>query len=311
MKISKLFALIVVADCVLMGLFAFFFARPVSYVEYSGDDFQCMVPAGSAELVFEEDGWNKNYFSEKGELYISHYRFQGTFDEELQKLGTYLKGAVFQQDVKIFDNGRFFLYAHGKSWRKYLYLFSCGQEIFWVENTSRHSTLLTYKEVADRAVITMKIRGRGSDASLTAVVSEINGKIIRYAQSPVLLLGILGAVFLATTLVLPGILIYAGGIVPALEEGKIIRMERRVYVSIRSPWTYKGTYGTLVLTTEGLALYYFRRPMVTFGKGEGNRVSLGEKGGKSFLVVQKGKQTFRIYATDPYLWMNDIGNHLV
>lgn len=180
-----------------------------------------------------------------------------------------------------------------------------------MENTSRHSTLLTYKEVADRVVVTMKVRGRGSDASLPPTIEEINEKIVRYTQSPGLLLAIIGAVFLATTLVLLAVLIYVGGIVPALEESKIIRMERWVYVSTRAPWTYKGTYGTLVLTTEGMTLYYFKRPLVTIARGEGNRVSLGEKRGKSFLVVQEGKKTFRIFVTEPYLWMNDIGNHLV
>ena len=293
-----------------MGLFVFLFARPVTYTEYHGRDFQCMVPTGSTALVFEENGWDKNVFSGKGELYISHYRFEGTFDQELQTLSKYLKGAVFQQDVQVFDNGRFFLYAHGKSWRKYLYLFSCGQEIFWVENTSRHSTLLTYKEVADRAVVTMKIGGRGSDASLPAAIAEVNGKIVRYTQSPGLLLALLGASFLATTLVLPAVLIYVGGVVPALEESQIIRMERWVYVSTRAPWTYKGTYGTLVLTTEGMTLYYSRWSLVSVARGEGSRVSLGEKRGRSFMVVQEGKKTFRIFVAEPYLWMNDISNLL-
>jgi len=308
MKISRLFTLIIIIDFAAMGIFVFLFDRPVSYMEYQGDGFSCQIPENATPLVFGEYDWHKHSFSEKGELYISHYRFQGTFEEELEKLGQYLKGAVFQQEIKIFDNGRFFLYARGKSWRKYVYVFSCDKEIFWVENSIGSSTLLTYKEVADRVVTTMKISGKDPDSALAAAITDINKQIVRYTQSPAVLLGIIGFVLLATTLILPASLIYLGGMVPDLEGTTIIRKERWVYVVIRGPLKYKGTFGTLVLSMEGLTLYYFRRPLLSLSREAGEQVSVGMKGGKSFLVVEEGKQSFQIHVTDPLLWMNDISS---
>jgi len=311
MKISRLFVLIILIDSAVLALLMYLFFQPVSYELYEGDNFQCRVPVNSEELVFEEYGWHKHYFSEKGKLYISHYIFNGTFEEEVETLGKHLKGAAFQQDVKVFDNGKFFLYSKGKGWRRYVYLFSCEKEIFWVENMIPSSSLLIYKQVADQVVTTLKIRGRASDPALPAAIADINKKIVNYTQSPSLFLWIMIILLSFTTLLLPAILLYFGGATPDLDETTLIRIERRVYVVIRAPLKYKGTFCTVVLTLEGLALYYFKRPLMFIPRGEAQGISLVQKGMNTYLLVQAGDQSFRISVADPHLWMNDIQARLM
>ncbi len=310
MKISRIFTIIIITDCITLALLYYLFAIPVSYKEYRGDGFSCMVPADSDAEIFQEFDWHKHYFSKKGEIYISHYWFDGTFEEELTKLRKHLKGTAFEQEVKIFDNGWFFLYAKGRAWRRYIYLFSYEKEIFWVENLCRTSTLSTYKEVADKIITTMKIKGRSTDISLPATIADINKKIVRHTQSPDLFLSILGAILLATTLLFPALLFYLGGAIPASGLNTILRKERWVYVTIRAKLKYKGTFGSLVLTPEGLTLYYFKKPLLSILRGEGDKVSLEEKKGKVFLALEEEKHFFSIYVADPHLWINDIRSQL-
>ncbi len=174
-----------------------------------------------------------------------------------------------------------------------------------------HSTLITYKEVADKVVTSMRIKGQPSDSALPAVIERINRDIVSHAQSPKLLMYMMIAILLLTTLVLPGVLIYFCGALPSLDETAVIRQQQYVWTVIRAPGMYKGNFGSLVLTTDGLALYYFKRPKLFVAKSEADKISLGQKKGKSFLEVQIDRQTFQLHATDAYLWMNDIQARLM
>ncbi len=310
MKVSRLIALVFFIEIASLAVVAFFFLRPVIYTEYQGDGFTCLVPADSQVMVFEEQEWHKHHFTGKGTLYISHRALKGTFEEEVEQLGKHLQGAVFQQEIEIFEDGWFFLFAGGKSWRKYIYLFSVGQEVFWVENLSRYSTLLTYKEVVDRVVATLNVHGRDSNYNLPIAIKDINRGIVRYSQSPVLFFSLMAAIMLGLLVFIAGLFSFAGSM-PSLDPGQmVIRQEKWVYVTIRGPWKYKGTTGALVLTTEALTLYYFRRPMMTLSRGDIEKISLGEKKGKSFLMIQEDNGSFQIQVADARLWMSEITSQL-
>ncbi len=310
MKISRIMALVFLTSMGSLAVVAFFLLQPVPYKEYQGDGFTCTVPAGSPGLLFEEYGWHKHNFAGKRDLYISHRSLEGSFQEEVELLGKHLQGAAFQKRIRVFDDGWFFLFARGKSWRKYIYLFPVGQEVFWVESATRHSTMLTYKEVADRVVTSLDVGGRTCDPSLPGVIEEVNREILRYSQSPRLLFSILAASMIGLTVFVGGILSLAGSI-PSLPSGQIpIRQEGRIYLVTRSKWKYQGTMGALVLTSEALILYYFRRPICSLSRGEQEKLSLGDKRGKSFLEIQEGKKTFQIHVSDPHAWLNEIRSQL-
>jgi len=309
-KIARIITLIVFFEICTFAAAAYFFMRPVTYSEYRGDGFTCLVPAGESPMVFEEYGWQKHYFTGKGSLYISHRTFEGTFDEEVERLGRHLHGAAFQKKIAVFDDGWFFLYARGRSRRKYIYLFSVGQEVFWVENATSHSTLLTYKEVADRVVTSLTVNGRNSEPDLPVHISHINREIIRHTQGPLLLFGVIGGIMLIIPAVLAVVFVIAG-LPPSLPPGRMpIMQEKNVYITIRGPWKYKGTVGCLVLTPDALTLYCFKRPMLTISKEDIGKISLEETRGKPFLAIMQNGTRFHINVADARMWMTAVRSQL-
>ncbi len=310
MAIGRIMTLVFLIDLLVLAILGFFLFQPVSYTEYQGDGFTCSVPAGEQTLPFEQWGWHKHHFTGKGELYVSHRPLSGTFEEEAQELGQYLQGAAFQQEIRVVDDGRFFVFSRGKSWRKYVYLFSVDQEVFWVENLGKHSTMLTYKEVADRVLTTLVVGEQASHPSLPVAIANINREILWISQSPMLLFRILAGFLVGVSALVASLLSLSGAIPPRSFGPIAIRQEGNIYLVTRSPGKYQGTFGALVLTSEALTLFCFKRPVVTLSRGEREKISLEQKRGKTFLVIQEGNKVFQIHVADPYVWMNDIGSHL-
>ncbi len=129
----------------------------VSWTQFEAADFHGSVPAGPRSFV-EEHGWHKRNFSGFGQLYISTRRFAGNAHNEILFYRQYVD-PVFEADVKVFENGRFLIEKHGKG-RKYIYIFSVDDRLFWVENYAARSSLRAFKDVVDDVLRRLVINGK-------------------------------------------------------------------------------------------------------------------------------------------------------
>jgi hypothetical protein len=175
----------------------------VSWTEFRGDGFTCTVPGGQ-RTYREENGWKKNIFSDYGLMYISTFPLSGNPDSALSDLRKYLK-PVYEKEIRIIENGHFFLEKAGKN-LKYVYLFTAGNTIFWLENSSAHSPLRFYKDILDDVVRSISVGSRSISSDFETTTEQINSDIILYAQSEPVFIAFLLAISILPVLLIVSIL---------------------------------------------------------------------------------------------------------
>lgn len=286
-----------------LALFKVIVPAPVSWIEFEGDGFRCMVPAGPQSFI-EEHGWQKRIFTGMGQLYISTRPREGSPDDQIASNTQYIRPS-FEAEIKIFDDGRFFMEKYGKG-RRYIYLFTAGDRFFWVENSMRTSSLRTYKDVVDHVIASLVVDGRRISPDFAAAVKEVNRKIIWHSQSQrllgVLMFGLpLGIVVLV---IIP--LVLFGGKLPDFHGRKPVKAAENLFAWFRTPFSLNGTLAAVALFDDRFVVYTWRKPRVVITREEGHVSSVT---GEDKIVVRKGRTTATIDIEHARSWLAEMSSH--
>ncbi len=308
-KMVRLLALI------LAGLLAFVWTiflviqpDPVRWVVFEGDAFSCRVPDGPYSKI-EENGWHKNRFTGASRLYVSTRPLAGEAQEQIRHYRQYVRPA-YEAEISVFGDGRFFLEKRGKS-RRYIYLFTAGDALFWVENFVRGSTLRTYKDILDEVVASLEVGGRTVGTEFGRRVDEINRAIVWYSQGENLLLALMfGLPSAIIVFVALPILAFIGKL-PKFKEQRPVRSAQNLFAWVRSPGRINGTLVAMALFPDRLEVYIWKRPYMIISKGDG---SIAPVPGRDRLRLRQGSKQAIIDVEYPLRWVSEFsarGLHIV
>ncbi|MBM4386504.1 MAG: hypothetical protein FJ088_02125 [Deltaproteobacteria bacterium] len=283
------------------------FSEPPGFTKYESDGFSCEVPEGSEHSDAQENGWHKHIFKGYGDLYISHARFGTNFQAVLMDFQErFFNRTAFSQDIKVFENGKFFLNKRGKT-RSYIYVFSVGDEVFWVEMFAKHSTLQAYKEIADNVVKTFKYGSLASNASLADDIEAINKKIEIHSQSYPMFFAMMITIPLIVFAVSFAIFYFVGRMPAEAFKLKALYRKSHLFVNVKRRWYMnRGTPGALVVTDQFLKIYVMGREKCSIERADFDKVSAKGSFFGKYLEFPYQQATVKVYTHDADQIVRDI-----
>lgn len=305
-ELIKIFVIMFLVMLIGILIVDYFVSRPIKYIDFSACSFSCEIPDGAKTGTITEYGWHKHIFQGPGTIYISHMEVDKNPDELFTHYEQFIQSPVYTEEIKIFDNGKFYLIARGKNYRCYIYLFTVGNEIFWIEDTVKNSSILRYKHVVDHLLLTFSWKDQRPSPDLAKNLKATDAKIFRWTQDLTtllfLILGLIAIIFFVTTVCM---MWFAK--VPALPNRMIRRKAEGVYIYFKGPFlTRKGTLGWVVLTDTSLIIKPLAYKKQEISGPELDKVSLESKGSRQFLKVELEKWTYHLHLPDTILWEAEI-----
>jgi hypothetical protein len=302
-KMVRILALILVPIfAFLWMIFQTITPEPVQWESFQGDGYSCLVPAGPHSLT-EDKGWHKNLFSATGPLYVSTRPREEDASNQIVSYSRYLSPA-YEASIPVFENGRFYLEKKGK-WRRYVYLFTAGDTFFWIENSSRGSTLRTFKDVLDEVVASMEVGGRRVRPEFQGRVDEINKAIRWYSQSEDLLLGLMMGIPAVIICVIAFVILPLIGKLPTFTGRRPVRTAQNLFAWVRKPLQINGTLVAIALFDDKFAVYIWKRPFIIVTKGDG---TIAPVAGRERLVVRQGNRQATIDLEQTSRWLSELSS---
>ncbi len=272
---------------------------PVQWVAFQGEGFTCRVPAGPRSLV-EGNGWHKNIFAD-GRLYLSTRPAEGDAEDQIAAYRHYLNPA-YEAAIPVFDNGRFFLEKKGK-FRRYVYLFTSGDNFFWIENSIQGSTLRTYKDILDEVINSLNVGGRSVSPEFQIRKEQINKAIQWYSQGEDLLFTLMMGIPVVIILIISLVVLPFIGKLPNFRDKRPIRTATNLFAWVRRPGRINGTLTAMALFEDRLVVYIWRRPFMTITRHDGTVAHIA---GKQSIVLRQGNKKATVDVDYPLRWLSEL-----
>jgi len=306
-EMIRIFVIITFIEIVIVGLVLYYFSGPISYVPYEACGFSCEIPEGSKIQIVEEDSWHQHHFVKQGQgsITINHTDLFNTPEYVFTHLEKSIGNPNYSKSVNVYDNGKFYLLCSGKSTRRYIYIFTVGEEVFWMESRVGFSTLRIYKDSLDHLLETFVYHGEATSSNLKTEMESINPEIVKYSQElTFLLLFILAITVGAFALAI--ILMGKFSKMPDLPGEIIKRKAEGVYIVIKGPFARKGTMGWIALTETELLIKPLSLKLQRVGIEDLRNTEILHKRNKKYLIVKINKWTYQIALSNALMWDTEI-----
>ncbi len=307
-KIIKLTSLIIGIELIILSIVFYFLSKPINYLYYEGDIFNCKIPEYSKKKIFQRGLWKIHYFFGKGHIYIAHKKIKISPEDEIRMWENYLKNSSYKKHIKVYEDGMFFLLTGKRKFRRYIYIFTVSDTVFWLENTW-NSTDRCYKDALDQILLSFKIGNFSKNQKLDFEINVINKEIIRYSQSVKVVFFMLVPIMIGIMILSVVIMIYSGRLPSRLPEMPI-RKEEFVYTNFKTTFSSQYSLSAIALFQETFQIFIFRKPKFIIKKGEFEAINLIKGRNEDFLEVKTKKCKIKLFVKSPQLWYSTIESTL-
>jgi hypothetical protein len=294
-----------------------FIQQDLQFKEFSTGPITTLAPAGWSMKQGRNRGWERIHFQDGASwLTLAYYADKEVGPDHLERLRSEIRGYALQFPLRVYDDGYYYLFAWGKSKRRFLAIFTHRGVPWWIESGTYRSTHRVYKEVLDRALLHLRIDGEPVSAGLASGIEAIDGEIgIWYVQGERFWLAFMMASGLLT-MGLMGLITWLSGR-PAkadqfLQE-TITRQSAGTDVSVRGRGGYKLQSCALYLTDARLVAFGLFRPILDLRHDQDEEVDLSSGDSRFFgmpylqVIRRKGARiTYRFFLHDAETWALEV-----
>lgn len=177
-----------------------------------------------------------------------------------RNMADYLPPRNHFKRLRIDDQTYFGIYARGKNYRFYVYVFVLQDTEYWIESGCSYTTLLHVKKMADTILDSLTVNGSRAFQNTKKITDKTTNFVSpRYSQSVGFLLAIINGAMVFSIL-LPFILFYFSGLPPAQKPGGLIREFPHVSIRTRvSNWKNQSIDGFVASSRNEILIYQFKK----------------------------------------------------
>lgn len=280
MNYNKRLTLVVILFCALILNIVIYHVLQdrTIYSPVSFEDISSRFPSRLKVADHEKHGW-RGITAQNNSKSMWVYMLKKPH-EPGRNMADYLPPRHHFKRLQLDDHTYFGIYARGKTYRYYVYVFVLQDSEYWIESGCSYSTLLYVKKMADTILDSLTVNGSPAfQDTKQIIVKTTNFVSPRYSQSLGFLLAIINGA-MVFSIVLPFILLYFSGLPPAQKPGGLVREFPHVSVRTRvSNWRNQSIDGFVAVSRNEVLIYFFKKLQVIIPFSEltdPNQVKIGK-----------------------------------